>query len=72
MTDALLPLISDYVPDSGAIVRTDNAPAFQKILHQSGQHISPFRDPNIKIELGDTLNRNKNPVGERAPLPKPN
>ena len=66
LTDALLPLISDYVPESGAFVRTDNAPAFQKILNQSKQQNSPFQNLNIKIELGDTPNPNKNPVGENA------
>ena len=42
LTNSLLPLISDYVPESGAIVGTDNAPAFQKILNQSKQQNSPF------------------------------
>ena len=66
LTDALLPLISDYVPDRGAVVRTDNAPAFQKIVNITKQVNSPFRNHNITIELGDTLNPNKNPVGENA------
>ena len=66
LSNELIPLISDLVPESGAIVRTDNAPAFMKLNSESKLDNSIFKSSNIKLELGDTLNPNKNPVGENA------
>ena len=62
----LVPLISDFVPESGSIVRTDNAPAFQKLLSISSQKNSIFNSLNITLQLGDALNPNKNPIAENA------
>ena len=64
--NAFLPLISDSIPETGATLRTDNAPAFQKLLSLSKEDGSPFNKLKIKLELGDTLNVNKNPVAENA------
>ena len=66
LTDALIPLISDYVPDHRAVVRTDNAPAFHRIAHLTKQETSSFGSNNIIVELGHTLNPNKNPIGENV------
>ena len=66
LANAIIPLISDLVPESGAIIRTDNAPAFFKLSSESKLENSVFKKSNIQLELGDTLNPNKNPVGENA------
>ena len=66
LSNAMIPLISDFVPESGAIIRTDNAPAFIKLNSESKLDNSVFKSSNIQLELGDTLNQNKNPVGENA------
>ena len=66
LTETIVPLVSDLVPETGACMRTDNAPAFQRMVNLSKENNSPFRKLKIEIELGDTLNPNKNPVGENA------
>ena len=66
LANAIIPLISDLVPESGAIIRTDNAPAFIKLNSESKLDNSIFKTSNIALQLGDTLNQNKNPVGENA------
>ena len=66
LANAIIPLISDLVPESGATIRTDNAPAFIKLNSESKLENSIFKASNIVLELGDTLNQNKNPVAENA------
>ena len=64
--DNLLPMVSDYVPENGSIIRTDNAPAFQKLVAMSSQDNSVFKNLNITLQLGDALDPNKNPIAENA------
>ena len=66
LMDNLLPMVSDYVPENGSIIRTDNAPAFQKLVAMSSQDNSVFKNLNITIQLGDALNPNMNPIAENA------
>ena len=62
LMDTLLPMISDY----GSVIRTNNAPAFQKLVAMSLQDNSVFKNLNIILQLGDALNPNKNPIAENA------
>ena len=48
------------------MIRTDNAPAFQKLLNESSKENSIFKTLNITLHLGDTLNSNKNSIAENA------
>ena len=66
LMDNLLPMVSDYVPENGSIIRTDNAPAFQKLVAMSSQDNSVFKNLNITLQLGDALDPNKNPIAENA------
>ena len=56
---------SPMISSQGAKVRVDAAPGF-KSLAASQEHDTVMKQLNLKIEIGDSLNRNKNPVGEAA------
>ena len=66
LMDNMLPMILDYVSEIGSVIRTDNAPAFQKLVAMSLQDNSVFKNLNIILQLGDALNPNKNPIAENA------
>ena len=61
---AFIPLIADKIPEQGTIVRTDNASTFQKLEAMSINHNSWLRKYQIRIELGETFNHNRNPIAE--------
>ena len=64
LQDSLLTMLIDLIPESGATVRVDSAPAFQTLSIQCKEENSILKKFNIKIELGRTLNKNKNPTAE--------
>ena len=61
---ALLEQVLPFCPDSGAVVRTDGAAPFRSVQLESQKPGSVWARHNIKIELGQALNQNKNPVAE--------
>ena len=63
LRNAILQIGVNVVPRDGppAIIRTDNAPAFQSMNNDS-----TLKKHNIHLELGRTKNPNKNPIAERA------
>ena len=62
--NSLVPLIADKIPEYGAIVRTDNASTFQKLTASQEDPNSWLNKFNIKIEMGETFNHNRNPIAE--------
>ena len=64
--NALFLAICDLDPDTGAIVRVDNSPGFMKLKQESEQKHSPLSKLNISVELGRTLNPNKNAIAENC------
>ena len=66
LRNALIPNIIEFIPDNGATIQVDNAPGFQSLWAECKSEGSVFRKLNIKIDLGRTLNRNKNPIAENA------
>ena len=61
---ALVSLIADKIPDYGSVVRTDNASMFQK-LHSSSTDLNSWLNKfQITIDMGDTFNKNRNPIAE--------
>ena len=62
--NSLVSMLIDIIPESGAHVRIDSAPAFQTLSRQCNQENSILKKFNIVIELGRTLNKNKNPTAE--------
>ena len=61
---AIIKLIVDKVPDYGTTIRTDNASTFQKVSSMSNVPGSWLEKFNIRIEMGDTFNHNRNPIAE--------
>ena len=63
---ALVSQILEFIPTSGALVQVDCAPAFQTLKNESETEGSILKTNGIKIDLGRTLNKNKNPIAENA------
>ena len=57
-------LIANMIPEYGTVIRTDNAPQFQRLNSLSNDPNSWLKKFNIKIELGSTFNHNRNPIAE--------
>ena len=66
LRQALLSLLLDLVPDTGAEVRFDGAAAFQSLEVESVTANTTLNKMGIKLVIGRTLNKNKNPIGENA------
>ena len=66
LRQALLSLILDLIPDTGAEVRVDGAPAFQSLEKESLQPDSILAKMKIKLMVGRLFNKNKNPNAENA------
>ena len=64
--NGLISCIIEAIPDTGTVVQVDNAPALQSLKTESESDGSVLRKLNIKIDLGRTFNKNKNPVAENA------
>ena len=64
LQDALLSMLIDIIPESGTSIRVDSAPAFQTLSSRCNEKDSILKKFNIVLELGRTLNKNKNPTGE--------
>ena len=63
---ALMSQILEFLPSSGALIQVDCAPAFQTLKTESETVGSILKTNAIKIDLGRTLNKNKNPIAENA------
>ena len=61
---AIVVMIADMIPEYGTVIRTDNAPQFQKLSSLSSDPDSWLHKFNIRIDLGETFNHNKNPIAE--------
>ena len=66
LRDALVLSILEMMPASGATVQVDNATGFQKLQAESEFSGSLLNKLKIRIDLGRTFNRNKNPIAENA------
>ena len=63
---ALLGALLDAIPDNGCVVRTDGAASFQSLAREADTPGSIYHKYGIKIEVGDPLNPNRNPVAENS------
>ena len=66
LRNALLSLIIDLIPESGAEVRVDGATSCQALQKEAETPGTIFNKLNIKIVVGRLLNKNKNPIAENA------
>ena len=66
LKNALVSEIIEFIPTSGTIVQVDCATACQSLKTESEVEGSTFQKLGIEIDLGRTLNKNKNPIAENA------
>ena len=62
----IIAMIADFIPSSGAVVQVDCATSFQTLHNESNTKGTDLNSLNIKIDLGRTVNANKNPIAENA------
>ena len=63
LRQGLIQTVTPYVSETGAKIRVDAAPGFASIAKNQGNDVI-FSRLKLKLELGDALNKNKNPVSE--------
>ena len=66
LRQALLSMLIDIIPDNGTEVRLDAATSFQSLEVESLTSDSLLNKMGIKLTIGRTLNKNKNPVAENT------
>ena len=66
LKNALLSMLLDIIPDTGTEVRLDAAPSFQALEVESLATDSLLHKMGIRLVLGRTLNKNKNPIAENT------
>ena len=64
--DAIVLAVLEFIPDSGTKVQVDCAPALQTLAAESKMDGSILKKLGIEVDLGRTLNKNKNPIAENA------
>ena len=62
LQQALLSMVLDIIPDSGASIRVDGATVFQTLVRKSKVNGSLLNKLKISIEVGRLTNKNKIPV----------
>ena len=58
--------ILEFIPSSGALVQVDCALGWQSLKTESESEGSLLKKLGIDIDLGRTLNKNKNPIAENG------
>ena len=66
LKEALIPMVIEFLPDSGTEIRVDAATPFQALQRDSELIGSILKKLNIKICIGRILNKNKNPTAENT------
>ena len=66
MRDALISSVIETIPATGTMVQVDCATSLQTLQKEYEEDDSILKQLGIKIDLGRTLNKNKNPVAENA------
>ena len=66
LREELFSKVLDFIPSSGTTIQVDNAPAFQTLSNESKSPGSTLHKFHIKIDLGRTMNANKNPIAENG------
>ena len=66
LRDAIVAATVEFMPQSGAIVQVDCAPGLQTLAKESNMDGSVLKKLGIVIDMGRTLNINKNPIAENC------
>ena len=64
--DSIVLAVIEFIPDSGTRVQVDCAPALQTLAAESKIDGLILKKLGIEVDLGRTLNKNKNPIAENA------
>ena len=64
--DAIVATVLEFMPEEGATVQVDCAPGLQTLAAEAKIDGSILKKLGILIELGRTLNTNKNPIAENC------
>ena len=63
---ALISHVIELIPSEGATIQVDCATSFQTLSNECAKDGTILKELNLKIDLGRTLNKNKNPIAENA------
>ena len=66
LREALLAMIIDLIPETGAEIRLDGATSFQSLEREAQTENTTLHKLKIKLTIGRLLNPNKNPTAEIA------
>ena len=66
LRDGIVAAVLEFMPENGSTVQVDCAPALQTLATESKIDGSILKRLGIQIDLGRTLNPNKNPIAENA------
>ena len=66
LRDAVVSAVIEFMPDEGAIIQVDCAPALQSLASESKLDGSILKKLGIIVDVGRTLNINKNPIAENC------
>ena len=66
LRDAVVTAVIEFMPDEGAIIQVDCAPALQTLASESKLDGSILKKLGIVVDVGRTLNVNKNPIAENC------
>ena len=66
LRDCLVTAVLELMPDEGAVVQVDCAPGLQTLAAESKLDGSILKKLGIFVDMGRTLNKNKNPIAENC------
>ena len=66
LRDAIVASVIEFMPENGAIIQVDCAPGLQTLAKESKMDGSILKRLGITIDMGRTLNINKNPIAENC------
>ena len=66
LRDCLVTAVLELMPDEGAVVQVDCAPGLQTLAAECKLDGSILKKLSIFVDMGRTLNKNKNPIAENC------
>ena len=64
--DGIVTAVLEFMPEEGAVVQVDCAPGLQTLAAESEMDGSILKKLGIVVDIGRTLNKNKNPIAENC------
>ena len=66
LRDGIVTAVLELMPEEGAVVQVDCAPGLQTLAAESKMDGSILKKLGIFVDIGRTLNKNKNPIAENC------